>query len=122
MKYYFAAEISKKLAQEVEGTIDRMRQAASPEEHREEGAELILRLTEACLDAYFLRPVHTLKVGLLSEKATAFGVKAAHRAIGLFVHRIAGSLSGAQVLTLADIIEGMLLTRQGDRKKGGSGS
>lgn len=111
MKYLFAAEISRELAQEVEETIEAVRASSSPEDHREAGADLVLRLTEACLEAYFLRPVRALEVGFVSERATTFGVNAANRAIALFVRKITGSLSGEQVLHLADLLDDMLVTR-----------
>ncbi|MCP4201014.1 MAG: hypothetical protein GY769_03680, partial [bacterium] len=65
----------------------------------------------ACLDSYFLKPVRALEVGFVAEKATTVGVNAANRAIGLFVRRITGGLSGDQVLKLADLLEGMLFIR-----------
>ncbi|MCP4200969.1 MAG: hypothetical protein GY769_03455 [bacterium] len=111
MQYHFAAEIPESLADEVRQTIDRVRASSAPEEHSKEGADLVLRLTEACLDSYFLKPVRALEVGFVAEKATTVGVNAANRAIGLFVRRITGGLSGDQVLKLADLLEGMLFVR-----------
>jgi len=111
MKYHFAAEIPQELAEEVRQTIDRVRASPDPVEHRDEGSQLVLRLTTACLDAYFVRPVHALEVGFVAEKATTIGVNAANRAIALFVRKITGSLSGDKVLMLADLLEGMLFIR-----------
>ena len=112
MKHHFAAEIPKELADEVRASIAQVRDAPAPRELAGEGANLILRLTEACLDSYFVRPVRAMKVGLVAEKATVIGVKAAHRAIALFVRRITGGLSDEQIRTLADQLEGMLFTRR----------
>jgi len=111
MSYHFAAEIPEDLADEVRRTIDRVRGSNAPAEHREEGGELVLRLTKACLDGYFLAPVRALGVGFVAERATTLGVNAAHRTIALFVRKITRSLSGEQVLKLADMLEGMMFTR-----------
>ena len=113
MKYRFAAEIPTDLAKEIQATVERVRGSEEPGEYAKDGADLILRLTKACLDAYFLHPVRALEVGFVAQKATAVGVTAAHRAISLFVHRITASLSDEQVLKLADILEGMLVISRG---------
>ncbi len=109
MKIYIAAPLSPELAKELETFLDQARTLPDPISLREKAGELIIRITNECLDHYFLRGVEKLGLGLISRQATTLGLKSASAGIALFVRRIAGSLDGAQIRKMADLIEELIL-------------
>ena len=109
MKIYIAAPLSPELAKELETFLGEARTQPDPTGLRDKAAELIIRMTNECLDHYYLRGAEKLGLGLISRQATALGLKSASAGIALFVRRIAGSLDGAQVRKMADLIEELIL-------------
>jgi hypothetical protein len=109
MKIYLAAPLSDELAQELESFLKDARSLPDPTSLREKGADLIVRLTNQCLDHYFLRGVEQLGLGMISRQATSLGLKSASAGIAIFVRRIAGSMNAEQIRKLADLMEEMIL-------------
>ena len=101
--------IPRDLAVDAAGLIGRIRAAADPTALRPEGIELVMRLTAAGLDHFFLRAVRELGLGRMAETTTRLGLKTAHGGIGMFVRRLAGGLDGDQMLRLAEIVEEMIV-------------
>ncbi len=109
MKIYVAAPLSAELAGELESFLKQARELPDPTTLRQGGADLIIRITNECLDHYFLRAVDKLGLGLISRQATSLGLKSASAGISLFVRRIAGSMNADQIRKLADIVEELIL-------------
>lgn len=109
MKIYLAAPLPAELAAELESFLKKARELPDPTTLREGGADLIIRLTNACLDHYFVRSVDQLGLGLIAKQATNLGLKTAAGGIGLFVRRIAGSMNADQIRKLADLMEELIL-------------
>lgn len=114
MTWHFAAEIPPELAAELRELVAEVRAAERPARHAGAGADLILRLTNACLDDYFLRSVRRLGLGMVAESAVRLGLRTAGGGIALFVKRLAGMMSDEQVLELADLMEEKLFEQAGD--------
>jgi hypothetical protein len=109
MKIYLAAPLSVELATELESFLKQARELPDPTTMRKEGADLIIRLTNECLDYYFLRGVEKLGLGLIARQATNLGLTSASTGIAMFVRRIAGSMNAEQIRKLADIVEELIL-------------
>lgn len=114
MTWHFAAEIPPELAGELKELVAEVRAAERPARHAGAGADLILRLTNACLDDYFLRSARELGLGMMGESAVRLGLRTASGGIALFVRRLAGLMSDEQVLKLADLMEEKLFEGPGD--------
>ena len=114
MTWHFAAEIPDELAEELRELVAEVRAAEHPARHAGDGADLILRLTEACLDDYFLRSARELGFGAVMESAVRLGLRTASGGIALFVKRLAGRMSDAQVRKLADLMEDKLFEAPAD--------
>lgn len=109
MRRYLAVELPEELAREAEEMIHRVRSSPRPREHRAEGVNLILRLTEHGLEAYFLRSVQRMGLGFVAETATRAGLKTAFGAIAFFIRRLAGGLDDEQIRRLADRMDELLM-------------
>ena len=104
-----AAEIPSDLAAEARDLVGRIREHEDPAELREEGAAMVLELTRAGLDAFFLDPVERLGLGTMTRSMVKVGLGSAAKAIGVFVNRVVGSLSEDQVVEMAELVDRMLI-------------
>ncbi|MEM8994744.1 MAG: hypothetical protein AAGF23_08120 [Acidobacteriota bacterium] len=106
---YIAAPISPELAQEMDDLLRRIRASEKPSRLSREGADFIMRLTETCLDYYYLRSVKALGLGMVATQATRVGLKTAVSGISVFVKQASRMMSDEQVRTLADLVEDLVL-------------
>ncbi|MEM9554323.1 MAG: hypothetical protein AAGC60_08700 [Acidobacteriota bacterium] len=111
---YVATAIPDDLARDLDRLLQRIRAAEDATAHRDEGIELIQRLTDAGLEGFFLRPVESMGLGLVARKATAVGLRTASSAIGVFVRRIGRGFTDEQVRALADLLDDMVLEVEED--------
>lgn len=109
MQLFLASPIAPDLASELEALLVAIRQADDPTLHRAAAADLIIRLTDASLDYFFLRGVDRLGLGLIAKQATSLGLKTASGGIALFVRRLGKTMTADQVRHLADLIEELIL-------------
>ena len=106
---YIAAPVPSELAAEMDDLVARIRAADRPSRLSREGSDLILRLTESCLDHYFLRSVDLLGLGPVAYQATRIGLKTALSGIAVFVRQLSRMMSDDQVRKLADLVEDLVL-------------
>lgn len=104
-----AARVPIELANAARDLIDRIRSAEDPLAYRKEGADMVVRLTEVGLDAFFLAPVEQLSLGPVAGSMVKLGLRSASTAISVFIRRIVAGLNAAQILAVADLIDAQLL-------------
>ncbi|HSM51837.1 MAG TPA: hypothetical protein VLA75_10585 [Thermoanaerobaculia bacterium] len=106
---HLVAAVDPELARAARELARRIGAAERPRELRREGAEMVLRLTEAGLAAFYLRPVETLGLGALANGTVAVGLRSAQAGIGLFVRRLVDGLDDEQLRGMASAIEHLLV-------------
>ena len=106
---YIAAPIPQEMAEEMDDLLRRIRSAEKPSRLSREGADVIMRLTEVCLDYYYLRSVKALGLGTVAYQATRMGLKTAVSGISVFVKQSSRMMNDEQVLRLADLVEELIL-------------
>lgn len=79
-----------------------------PTGQRAELAEVVLALTEAGLDYYFVKPVLAAKVGFMAEKSTRFGISSFLRVMGPVARRVIGGMNAQQLLTVSKHIRHLM--------------
>lgn len=104
-----AARIDPKLAAEVRALAEEVRAAPDPLLLRKRGAEAVVKLTDAGLEAFFLKPVQELGLGTMASSMVRVGIGSASTAIAMFIRRLVGGLSAEQMLALADSVDATLL-------------
>lgn len=117
-----AAPIPPEIARDARELIRRIREADDPRDLRGEGAEAVVRLTDAGLHSFFLRPVQDAGLGPLTAGMVRVGIKSAGTAIAVFVRRIVGGLSAEQMRAIAEQVDERLVdlpTPAGDAPEGG---
>lgn len=103
-----ATAIPPELATEARRLAARLRTHPRPRELAREGAEMVVRLTEAGLDGYFLRPAKELGLGAVALGTIRVGLATAARGIALVVRRLVGGLSDDELRRLADTFEDLI--------------
>jgi hypothetical protein len=111
-RYRFAAELPEELGRELRELVAEVRAAERPSRLAGRGAELILRLTEANFDYYFVQSARRLEVGMVSQSAIRLGLRTAMGGISVFVKGLARALSDDQVRRLAELLDEMLIVEE----------
>jgi hypothetical protein len=78
--------------------LDAMEQATDPIKHRQALGELVVELTSAGLDYYFLKPLDLARSGFLSRQSASFGISSVARIMGPFIRSTIGGMDKAQLL------------------------
>lgn len=104
-----AFRISPELRARTEAALAAVREAPADRPRVEELVEVILELTEAGLDYYYLEPLRRADVGAMSTAAARLGVAAAGRSLPTIVRRVVLPLDEAQILSIAEFIDELLI-------------
>ena len=100
---HLITQIDPALAAEVRDLVRRLRQAAHPRELKSEAADTVVRLTSAGLEAFFLRPVERLELGLVAQSTVRLGLKTSSQGVGLVVRRVFDGMDDEKMRRVADI-------------------
>lgn len=99
---------SKALRTRTLSVLEALETEADPTSQRTELAEVVLALTEAGLDYYFVKAVVAAKVGFMAEKSTRFGVSSFLRVMGPVARRVIGGMNAQQLLTVSKHIRHLM--------------
>ena len=99
---HLITQIDPVLASEVRDLVRRLRQAPQPRELKAEVAEMVVRLTSAGLEAFFLRPVERLGLGMVAQSTVRLGLKTSSQGVGLVVRRVVDGLDDEKMRRIAD--------------------
>ncbi len=69
--------------------------------HRGALADVVLELTEAGLDYYFVQAVQDAKVGYVAEQSTKLGLSSIRKVMGPVIRRVIGGMSAVQLLSVS---------------------
>jgi hypothetical protein len=81
--------------------LEALESAADPTCHRGALADVVLELTEAGLDFYFVKAVQDAKVGYMAEQSTKLGLSSIRKVMGPVVRRVIGGMNEAQLLSVS---------------------
>ena len=81
--------------------LDALEQADDPTRHRGALGDLVVELTDAGMDDYFLRPLRLAQVGFMVQQTANLGVAGATRIMAAMIRTIIGRLDKDQILTVA---------------------
>jgi hypothetical protein len=81
-----------------------LEQAENPVAHADELANLVVDLTNAGLDAYFMQPLKLAKPGFVVEQSASLGMVGVQQVLGTVIRRVIGRMNGAQLLSVCGSI------------------
>ena len=109
MRHWVGAPIPPALAHEAIALVAAMRDGSLPHSETERVIKVVVRMTGASLEYYFVRPVDVLGLGMTARKVANFGtssmVKTLNFGLGKMLHRV----SHKQWLQIADLIDEALI-------------
>ncbi|MBK8754759.1 MAG: hypothetical protein IPL99_25355 [Candidatus Competibacteraceae bacterium] len=88
--------------------LDALEQAEDPTRHRSALGDLVVELTSAGMDDYFLKPLHLAKVGFMVQQTANIGVAGATRIMAPMIRNIIGRLDKAQLLSIGGYIRHLM--------------
>ena len=105
----FGFPLDAELAREVRSTIERLRRDPADQAHVASLIEVALKLTDAGLREYYLRPLEQARAGTLSLGTARVGISTARRGIAVIVNKLLGGMKPAQLESIANSMEDFLL-------------
>lgn len=104
-----AFSITAELAEEMLSAIENIRGDASDKDHVTALIDVVLKLTDAGLGEYYLRPLEQADAGLIALGSAKLGVSTARRGISALVNKVLRGMSEDQLRSIADSMERMLI-------------
>lgn len=84
--------------------LDRLERVPDPEAHRGVLADVVVELSNAGLDAYFMGPLKLAKVGFIVQQSANLGLAGAQQVVGTVIRNIIGRMDGPQLLSISGSI------------------
>lgn len=104
-----AFAISADLRRRCEEVLAAVREDGDPRPHVDELAAVVVEMTDAGLDFYFLLPLELAEAGAVARGTARVGIAAARRGIPTVIRRVVASLSDDQLLRIVDFIDDILV-------------
>ncbi len=83
--------------------------AEDPTRHRDALAEVVLELTKAGMDAYFMKPLKVAKAGFVIEQSAQLGMAGSVRVMSSVIGSIIGRMNAPQLLSVSGSIRELML-------------
>ena len=104
IRFFFAEELHAEAA----ALLEAMEQAGDPTQEREALGDLVVALTEAGLDYYFLKPLELAGAGFVASQSAGFGVASAKRLMAPVLRSIISGMDGDQLLIIGGFIRDVM--------------
>jgi len=88
--------------------LETLEQADDPTRHRGALGDLVVELTNAGMDDYFLQPLRLAKVGFMVQQTANLGVAGATRIMAPMIRNIIGRLDRDQLLSISGYIRHLM--------------
>lgn len=101
--------VSEDLTRETLEVVANLRAEPTHRAHVKALAEIIMKLTDAGLEAYYLAPLERAKVGMIALGTAKMGIKTARQGISVVANKLIHSLKPEQLLQIVDSLDDLLL-------------
>jgi len=79
-----------------------------PREHRGALADIIVELTDAGMEYYFLRPLKLAQVGFFTQQSANLGMAATTRVLAAVIRNMIGGMDNPQLLSVCSTIRQLM--------------
>jgi hypothetical protein len=100
LRFHHSAPLRRKTLSVVEA----LEQSENTGAHADALADLVVELTNAGLDAYFMQPLKRAKAGFVVEQSASLGMVGVQQVMGTVIRRVIGRMDGAQLLSVCGSI------------------
>jgi hypothetical protein len=88
--------------------ISTLEKAKDKTDHRDALADIVVELTDAGMEYYFLRPLKIAKAGFMTEQSANLGMAATTRVLGSVIRSIIGRMDSPQLLSVCKYIRQLM--------------
>lgn len=88
--------------------LSALEESPDPAKHRDALADMIIELTNAGMDYYFLRPLKLTKPGFIVQQSANLGMAGALQVIGSIIGNIIGRMDKPQLLSVCGSIRQLM--------------
>ncbi len=85
-----------------------LEQSADPAKHRDALADVIVELTNAGMDYYFLKQLERADAGFIVQQSANLGMAGALKVIGSVIRNIIGRMDGPQLLSVCGSVRELM--------------
>lgn len=104
LRFHYSSELHARVL----ALLDQVERAEDAAAHRDEVAELVVQLTEAGLDDYFMKPLDRTRPGFVIRQSANVGMAGARQVMGSVLRRIIGHMDGPQILSVCASIRDLM--------------
>jgi hypothetical protein len=76
--------------------------------HRDALADIVVELTDAGLEYYFMRPLKLAKAGFFTEQSASLGIGAVKRVFGSVIRNVIGRMDSPQLLSVCSSVRQLM--------------
>ena len=102
---FYHSESLRKRTLAVLTTLERSKER---KQHRDDLANIVVELTDAGMEYYFLQPLKVAKAGFFVEKSAGVGMAATTRILGSVIRNIIGGMDDPQLLAVCSYIRQLM--------------
>ncbi len=88
--------------------LTKMEKAKDPTKHRDALAGIVVELTDAGMDYFYLRPLKIAKAGFFTEQSANLGMGATTRVLASVIRNLIGRMDTPQLLAVSAYIRGLM--------------
>ena len=100
LRFHFSHDLQTKTV----AVLDALEGSPEPEQHRDALADIVVELTHAGLDAYFMQPLKLAKAGYVTQRSASLGMAGATRVMGSIISSIIGRMNEPQLRSVCGSI------------------
>ena len=104
LRFLHSEELRKKTIQ----VLETLEQTDDPTQYRNRLGDLVVELTNAGMDYFFIKPLKLAKVGFVTQKSARLGMAGTRRVMGPIIRRIVGGMDKSQLLIICDYIRQLM--------------
>jgi hypothetical protein len=105
LRFYHSAALRKKTL----ALLAAVENAPDATEHRGALAELVAELTNCGMDAYFIEPLKSVKLGFIVEQSANLGMATVQQVMGSVIRQVIGRMDSAQLHSVCGSIRKFML-------------
>ena len=106
--------LDEELAREMRETIDKVRSDPRDKDHVAALVDTVLKLTDAGLREYYVRPLERARAGTIALGTARVGIQTAKRGISVIANKLLRGMGEDQLRSIADSMEGFLIRAGAD--------
>lgn len=100
--------LSEELREKTIEVLATLEQAENPKQYRGILGDLVVELTNAGMDYFFIKPLELAKVGFVTQKTANLGMAGTQRVMGPIIRRVIGGMDKNQLLIICNYIRELM--------------